>query len=151
MIYRPILVVALAVSGGLVSLSVAAQSPSRSDVKAETQAAQSAGELAPAGPQPLPVGVAKRPGGNDAKTVPSDKSRAAVKAKTKAAQAAGELAPAGVRPVRAAGHAGDDNAKTMPSHTSRAEVKSETKAARRSGDLVPAGEAPRPISVDQPK
>ncbi len=126
-----LLAVALAVAGGFCSLSATAQtetgatrgslapagegpgtmSPasrtsgesttSRAEVKTRTKAAQKAGELRPAGPAPLPEGVATRPGSNQAKTLPSSNSRAAVKAKTKEQQRAGELVPAGEaeRPV----------------------------------------------------
>lgn len=120
-----LLAVALAVAGGFCSVSATAQTETRStqgslapagqgpgtmtppsrtsgestksraDVKADTRAAQKAGELRPAGPAPLPEGVAVRPGGNQAKTSPSTKSRAAVKAKTKAEARAGDLVPAG--------------------------------------------------------
>ncbi len=126
-----LLAVALAVAGGLCSVAATAQTESRStqgslapagqgpgtmtppsrtsgestksraEVKAGTKAAQRAGELRPAGPAPLPEGVATRPGGNQAATSPSDRSRAAVKAKTKAQARAGQLVPAGEaeRPV----------------------------------------------------
>ncbi len=151
---RPTLAaIAVAVSGALVSFAVCAQSPNRADVKAETRAAQSAGELAPAGQQPLPLGVATQPGGDQAKTTPSDRSRASVKAKTKAAQSAGGLAPAGEQPlpVGVATRPDGNQAKTTPSNRSRASVKAETKAAQGSGELVPAGQAPLPMNKEQPK
>ncbi len=59
---------------------------SRAEVKAETRAAQKAGELKPAGtmsPEQEP------------KQAKSTKSRASVKAETRAANKAGELTPAG--------------------------------------------------------
>lgn len=120
-----LLAVALAVAGGFCSLSATAQtetkvaqgslappgegpgtmSPasrtsgestkSRAEVKARTKAANKAGELQPAGPAPLPEGVATRPGGNQAKNGPSSRSRSAVKAETKAQARAGDLVPAG--------------------------------------------------------
>ncbi len=136
--YRPtLLAVALAVAGGLCSLSATAQT--------ETKATR--GSLAPAGEGPGTMSPASRTSGE------STKSRAEVKARTKAAQKAGELQPAGPAPLPegVATMPGGNQARTRPSDKTRAAVKARTKAQARAGDLVPAGEAERPIGQTQPK
>lgn len=107
------------------SFAQASAPPSRAAVKAETRAAEKAGELVPAGQ------AVSMPSTEPKKT--SDKTRAERKAATREARKEGELVPAGERGlVSPAVNAGPSK--------SRSEVKSKTRAAEKAGDLVPAGE-----------
>jgi hypothetical protein len=117
--------------GSLPACAVAASdSPSRAEVKAQTRAAQRAGQLTPAGegfrrvaPQPA-----------------STKTRAARKAEALQARRAGEFQKAGLEPEWKAARA----AARVPSTTTRAQRKAATLAAARAGQLTPAGEGVKP-------
>lgn len=129
----------------LVAVSLApaafAQAPaagSRADVKAQTKAAQRAGQLTPAGEAP----VANDAGNKGRSTI----TRAQRKADTKMEQEMGGLTPPGERGGNKPDHM--NPVRTPPKN--RAEVKSETKAAQRAGTLQPAGEASYPVK-DVPK
>jgi hypothetical protein len=100
---------------------------SRADVKAETRAAEKAGQLAPAGEGPT---------FNDW-TAPT-KTRAQRKAETREARQARQLEPAGDTEM-----AIEDRAlRAQKTTTSRAERKAQTRALEKSGRLIPAGEGP---------
>lgn len=99
---------------------------SRAAVKAETKAANKAGQLTPAGEGSAPV---------EKSMGKSTTPRAAVKAETRAANKAGQLTPAGE------GAAPVDKA-PMKSTKTRAERKAETRAAAKNKELTPAGEGP---------
>ena len=102
----------------------------RAEVKAETRAAQRAGELTPAG-----EGVRREP-----PTAPSTKTRSERKAEALQARKAGEFRKAGLEPEWKEQRA----AARVPSTTSRAGRKQSTLAAARAGQLTPAGEAVSP-------
>ena len=129
---KSILVSALAVAATLAWQSVSAQAASepvsREQRKAETAAANKAGQLTPAGQGGAP---AAKPGAASGPTV----SREQRKAETAAANKAGQLTPAGP--------GGAPQAKTTqaPSTKTRAERKAETASAAKAGKLTPAGEA----------
>jgi len=98
---------------------------SRADVKAQTRAANEAGELAPAGA----LGPEREP-----KAAKSNKERAPVKAETRRLNKAGQLAPAGpLGPER--------EPQAATSNKERAPVKAETREAVKAG-TIPRGEAP---------
>lgn len=107
------------------SFAQASAPPSRAEVKAQTRAAEKAGELVPAGQ------AVSMPSTEPKKT--SDKTAAERKAATRQARKEGELVPAGER-----GMVSPDV--TAGPSKSRAEVKSKTRAAEKAGDLVPAGQ-----------
>jgi hypothetical protein len=98
---------------------------SRADVKAETRAANKAGELAPAGS----LSPEKEP-----KQAKSTKTRAERKAETRAARKAGELKPAGTLSP-------EQEPKQSKSTQARAPIKAEAKAATKAG-TIQRGEAP---------
>jgi hypothetical protein len=131
-IARPALAVAaltLASTGTLAQIA----SPSRAEVKAETRAAEKAGQLAPAG-EGSPRSYAP--------PTASMRTRAERKAETLQAREAGELHRAGPEPEWKAARA----IARMPSTMTRAERKASTLAAAKSGRLIPSGEradAPR--------
>jgi hypothetical protein len=103
---------------------------SRADVKAQTRAAEKAGQLIPAGEGVSPV---------PEKQTKSNYTRAERKAATVEARKNGDLVPTG--------DAGEeekiakDETKARSTKT-RADRKAETIAARRAGQLIPAGEGP---------
>ena len=107
------------------ALAQASAPLTRDQVKAETRAAQQAGEMTPAGGGATPA----------AKTSTkqhSTKTRAQVNEETRAAQKAGELTPAG-------GGAGPAPKSTKHSTMTKEKRKAETLEARKKGELVPAG------------
>ena len=100
-------------------------------MKAETKAAEKAGQLTPAGEGTTP----KDNGAVGAST----KTREQRKTETKAAAKAHELTPAGPQhPVQKA----DAAERNKPSTLTRDERKAQTKAAAKAGELTPAGEGP---------
>jgi hypothetical protein len=104
---------------------------SRAQVKAETRAAEKAGELTPAGQGP------------QFKVSPnSTKTRAQRKAETLAARKAGELEPAGDAEIEIT----DRQTAAQRSTVNRAMRKAQTRAEEKAGQLTPAGEGP-----DSPK
>jgi hypothetical protein len=114
-----------------VSRAQASSDPvSRADVKAETRAAEKAGQLTPAGEgvPPMPQKQSK-----------SSYTRAERKASTLQASKSGDLIPAGD-----AGQEKEIAVKEAKSRSTktRAERKAETLAARKAGQLIPAGEGP---------
>jgi hypothetical protein len=125
---KSVLVAAAAVAATFCWQSAMAQASApltRAQVKAETRAAEKAGQLTPAGQGSGPVTAAAS---GPAKT------RAERKAETLEARKAGTLAPAG--PNQKADVA---DAAKKPTKT-RAERKAETLEAAKKGELVPAGE-----------
>lgn len=129
----PVLVSALAVFL-LLSMEAhgATASASRAEVKAETRAAQKAGQLTPAG-EGLREAIPQ---------APSSRTRAERKAETLRARQLGELRKAGLEPEWKAARA----AALIPSVTTRAERKASTAAAARAGQLTPAGEGAGPTN-----
>lgn len=119
----------LATTGALAQTA----SPSRAEIKAETRAAEKAGQLTPAG-EGSPRSYIP--------TTPSTLTRAERKAATLQARKAGELRKPGPEPEWKAARA----LARAPSTTTRAERKSSTLAAAKAGSLVPAGEG-----VDAPR
>ena len=99
----------------------------REQVKAETRAAQKAGQLTPAG-----QGGAR----SSAPAQPSTLTTAERKAQTLEARKQGELQPAGVTQKADVADAKKKSTKT------REQRKAETAEARKKGELVPAGEGP---------
>jgi hypothetical protein len=99
---------------------------SRAEVKAETRAAEKAGQLTPAGEGSAPVT-------KSAATGPKI-TREQRKADTLQARKEGTLQPAGVTQKT------DDAIRKQKSTKTRAERKAETMEARKKGELVPAGE-----------
>ena len=126
---KSILVSALAVAATLAWQSVSAQSASepvsRQQRKAETAAANKAGQLTPAGQGGAPQAKS---------TAKSTVSREQRKRETAAANKAGQLAPAG------ATQKGDDAERARKTTASREQRKAETAAANKAGKLTPAGE-----------
>ena len=127
-----ILVAALATAATLAWQSAAAQDSasapvSREQRKADTAAANKAGQLTPAGQGGAPVS-------KSAATAGSAVSRDQRKADTAAANKAGQLAPAG-----ATQKADVADAARKPTKT-REQRKVETDEARKKGELTPAGE-----------
>ncbi len=103
-----------------------ASSPTRADVKAETRAAEKAGQI----PGP---GV-RGPTGHAPTGTPVN--RADRKKATRDAEKAGQLTPPG------ASNRADNAIRAKPTTRSRAERKAETRAANKKGELVPAGQGP---------
>ena len=97
----------------------------RSEVKAETRAAEKTGKLTPAGQGGAPAAA---PESGPTKT------RAQRKAETIEARKAGTLAPAGST------QKADVADRLKPTDKTRAERKAETREAEKKGELVPAGE-----------
>ena len=127
---RFILVATLATAATLAWQSAAAQASgpvSREQRKAETAAANKAGQLTPAGQGGAPVSKSAAPAG-------SAVSRDQRKAETAAANKAGQLAPAG-----STQKADVADAARKPTKT-REQRKAETVEAKKKGELVPAGE-----------
>jgi hypothetical protein len=125
-------VVSMALAVGALTASMAfAQSgssgSSRADVKAQTRAAQKAGELPAAGEGLRRVDPQAR----------SSKTRQERKGEALAAGKAGEFKRAGIEPEWKEAR---ELART-PSTTTRADRKSNTRAAAQAGQLTPAGEA----------
>ena len=125
---KSVLVAAAAVAASVCWQSALAQASApltRAQVKAETRAAEKAGQLTPAGQGSAPSVKASDVG--------PAKTRAERKAETMAARKAGQLTPAGQGsgPVTAAAPG--------PAKT-RAQRKAETLEAAKKGELVPAGE-----------
>ena len=102
-------------------------SPSRADVKAQTKAANSSGDLWRGGETPLP----ERP-------FQTTKSRSDRKAETLAARKRGDLSTSGEA------HFKSHTARPLRSDRTRAERKAETRQAIKDGTLAPAGEAEDP-------
>ena len=123
---RPILVSALAVAAALACQSVAAQASavSREQRKAETAAANKAGELTPAG-----GGEAPKAKSTAAKSHVSVQQRKAETAKMNKSR---ELVPAGgsMKPVETG----------KPSTKTKAQRAAEIEEARKKGQMAPAGE-----------
>ena len=118
-----------AIAASLAAPSVFAQASapvSRAAVKAETRAAEKAGQLTPAGQGSAPT--VKTPDTGPKMT------RAERKAETLRARKEGTLQPAGST------QKGDVAIQKLPSTKTRAERKAETAEARKKGELVPAGE-----------
>ena len=129
MISRNVLVLAIAAAASLCAQSAFAQASaplSRAQVKAETRAAEKAGQLTPAGQggAPAATNVASGP----------TKTRAQRKAETMEARKAGQLTPAGQGGAPAATSVASGPTKT------RAQLKAETLEAKKKGELVPAGQ-----------
>ena len=131
MAFKFILVATLATAATLAWQSAAAQQASapvsREQRKAETAAANKAGQLTPAGQGGAPVSKSAAPAG-------SAVSRDQRKAETAAANKAGQLAPAG-----STQKADQADAARKPTKT-RDQRKAETEEARKKGELTPAGE-----------
>ena len=126
---KSVLVAAAAVAATFCWQSALAQASApltRAEVKAETRAAEKAGQLTPAGQGSGPMVKASDAG--------PAKTRAERKAETLAARKAGTLAPAG--PTQKA----DDAERARKSTKTRAERKAETLEAAKKGELTPAGE-----------
>ena len=130
---KAILVAALAWVGTLGWQSVSAQASgpvSREQRKAETAAANKAGQLTPAGPGGAPTTKSTAASGPTT-------SREQRKAETAAANKSGQLTPAGP--------GGAPQAKTTPTSTkTREQRKAETQDAQKKGELTPAGEGGAP-------
>jgi hypothetical protein len=109
------------------ALAQASAPLTREQVKAETRAAQKAGQLTPAG-----QGGAR----SSAPAQPSTLTTAERKAQTLEARKQGELQPAGVTQKADVADAKKKSTKT------REQRKAETAEARKKGELVPAGEGP---------
>ena len=129
MSFKPVLMATVAMAATLTWQSVAAQASApmtREQVKAETAAANKAGQLTPAGGGTAPAAKSTAKG--------STKSREQMKAETAAANKAGELTPAGggTAPV-------SKSAATGPTKT-REQRKAETMEAKKKGELRPAGQ-----------
>jgi hypothetical protein len=111
----------------VVQAQTAASAPSRTEVKADTKAAQKSGQLMPAGegkPQDKPAA--------------STKTRAERKAETQEARKQGQLKP----PGQAMYDSNMSQSKaTAGSTKTRAERKQETQQAAKDKKLMPAGEA----------
>ena len=125
-----ILVATLATAATLAWQSAAAQASapvSREQRKAETTAANKAGQLTPAGQGGAPAS-------KSAATAGTPVSREQRKAETAAANKAGQLAPAG-----STQKADVADAARKPTKT-REQRKAETLDAKKKGELVPAGE-----------
>jgi len=103
---------------------------SRTEVKAQTRAANKSGELLKAGEAPLPE-----------KTFQSTKTRIDRKAETIEARKRGDLPPPGEATYKAQLPAPIQSSKL------RAERKAETLQAAKDGNLTPAGEAEDPAMV----
>lgn len=127
---RSMMVVALATVATLAWQDAAAQASgpvSREQRKAETAAANKAGQLTPAGQGGAPTAKSAAPAG-------SAVSRAQRKADTAAANKAHQLAPAG-----STQKADVADAARKPTIT-REQRKAETMEAKKKGELVPAGQ-----------
>jgi hypothetical protein len=109
------------------ALAQASAPLTREQVKAETRAAQKAGQLTPAG-----QGGAR----SAAPSQPSTLTKEERKAATLEARKKGELQPASVT------QAADVADAKKKSTKSRGDRKAETAEARKKGELVPAGEGP---------
>lgn len=126
---KSVLVAAAAVAATFCWQSALAQASaplSRAEVKAETRAAEKAGQLTPAGQGSAPTVKASDAG--------PAKTRAERKAETLAARKAGTLTPAGSSQNPDAAERARKSTKT------RAERKAETLEAAKKGELVPAGQ-----------
>ena len=99
----------------------------RAEVKAETRAAEKAGQLVPAGQGPeFPV------------SMKSNTTREKRKADTRAAEKAGEIPPAGDAEMAMQ----DEATRAQKTTVNRAERKAQTRALEKAGKLTPAGEGP---------
>jgi hypothetical protein len=126
---KPVLMATIAMAATLTWQSAAAQASapvSREQRKAETAAANKAGELTPAGGGAAPVAKSTAKG--------PTKSREQTKSETAAANRAGELTPAGggAAPV-------SKTAASGPTKT-REQRKAETMEAKKKGELRPPGQ-----------
>ena len=106
-------------------------SPTRSEIKSETRAAERAHQLTPAGEAVYPPPV---------KQAPSKYTRGERKNATLTARKSGELIPAGDAGVEEKD--AKDMARAPKSTKTRAQRKAETLAAAKAHQLIPAGEGP---------
>ena len=128
---NPVVTTAALFTASLFCHAVMAQTSSapvtRAEVKAETRAAEKAGQLTPAGQGPQ-IKISPR----------STKTREQRKAETLAARKAGELEPAGDAEVEIV----DRQTAAQRSTVNRAARKAETRTQEKAGLLIPAGEGP---------
>ncbi|HEV7577537.1 MAG TPA: DUF4148 domain-containing protein [Caldimonas sp.] len=128
---QPVLTAVALFTASLLSQAVMAQTSSapvtRAEVKAETRAAEKAGQLTPAGQGPQ-FKVSRK----------STKTRAQEKAETLAARKAGTLEPAGDAEIEVV----DRQMEAQRSTVNRAALKAKTRAQEKAGQLIPAGEGP---------
>ena len=134
-------VAAIAVFSQTAFAQAAASAPvTREQRKADTAAANKAGQLAPAG---------EGKAGTTQPSTATDKTRTDRKAQTQA-----DIKSGGTKPAGEAAEAKTDKtekAKNAGSDKTRAERKAQTQADIKSGATQPAGEAPNPVATPPKK